>query len=241
MIPSSWFRRLILALFILEVIGAMMWLASRLVENPADRAFAQTCAGIVFLLGYYAGGPLFARFLAPYPSKDEEMQRRLARIAASVSGASPVVLYDHKDQNATAVGIVASQSRVYVTTGLMNAITDEGLRGILAHEAIHVREHHILVTFTYAVTYAFLAHLTDDSRLFLLGFVAFMTLRRYLEYRADAGGAALAGEAAMVQGLRELQTMYPTHRLSRFFNFAAPYPTLAMRIKAVETGRRPLI
>lgn len=240
MIPSTWFRRLVLALFILEVAGALMWLATRLVPDPADRAFAQTAAGLVFLLGFYAGGPLSARFLAPFPSADGAMQARLASVVGKLPRAHPVFLYEHKDQNANTVGILARQSRIYVTSGLMEGLSDEGLKGVLAHEDTHIHEHHILVTFTYACTYALVAHFTDSTRLFLFGFVAFMTLRRYLEYRADAGAAALVGKDAMVAGLRELLAMYPVKWWSRWFVFAAPYPTLPMRIRAVETGKRPL-
>ena len=172
MIPSTWYRRLIVVLFILGVAVFLMWLASQVVSNPADRPFAQTAAGLVLLLGFYAGTPLTARFLAPQPSGDQAMQARLSRVAASVPGAGPVFLYDHKDQSATTVGIVAAHSRVYVTSGLMNGVSDEGLRAILAHEGTHVREHHILVAFAYANVYALLANVIGSSGFFLLGFVA---------------------------------------------------------------------
>lgn len=238
MIPSNWFRRLILALFVLEMAGSLMWLASRMVSDPADQAFAETVAGIVFLLGFYSGAPLSARFLAPVPSKDDEKQRRLANVIASMPRARPVFLYDHDEQNAITVGIIASHSRIYVTSSLMDNLSDEGLRGILAHEDTHVEEHHILVTFTYASAYALVAHIADGHNIFVFGFFAFMTMRRHLEYRADAGAALLVGKAAIVAGLKELNAIYPTKRSSRWFAFAMPYPTLPMRIQAVETGKQ---
>lgn len=240
MIPSTWFRRLLLALFILEVAGALMWLASRLMPSQEDQAFAQTVAGVVFLLGFYSGGPLLAKFLAPIPSENKEMQERLERVAKTLPGSRPVFLYDHKDESANTVGILASQSRVYVTTGLMKSVSDEGLRGILAHEDAHVREHHILVTFTYACTYAFLSHAVHSNKLFVFGFAAFLALRRYLEYRADAGGASRVGGEVMVKALKELHALYPTKWWSRWFVFGAPYPTMEMRIEAVKTGKRPM-
>jgi Zn-dependent protease with chaperone function len=165
------------------------------------------------------------------------MQTRVLRVAESLPRSSPVFLYDHVDQTASTVGILPRHSRVYVTSGLIARITDQGLKGILAHENTHVRECHIFVTFLYACGYAFLAHVTDSTRLFLFGFLGFMALRRYLEYRADAGGAHDAGRDTMLTGLRELHTMYPTKRWSRWFVFAAPYPTIPMRIRALETGR----
>lgn len=241
MLPSTWFRRLILALAILEVAGALMWLAARLVPNPTDKAFAQTVAGMIFLLGFYACAPLSARFLAPVPSTNRPLLDRLAVILASMPFGRPVTLYDHRDVNAITVGLIERHSRVYVTSGLLEHVSDAGLRGVLAHEAVHVQEHHILITFTYACAYALLAHYVSSNKLFLLGFLGFMMLRRYLEYRADAGAAARVGCEAMVTALRELQSVYGEKRWSRWFVFAAPYPSLSMRIAALQTGRRPLL
>lgn len=239
MIPSSWFRRLVLALFILEVAGALMWFAARLVPDT-NKALAETIAGMVFLLGFYSSAPLSARFLAPKETKDQAMQERLASVVARMPRTRPVFLYDHEEQNANTVGILARHSRVYVTSGLMGVLSDEGLTGILAHEDGHVQEHHILVVLIYACTYALIAHVADDHSLFIFGFLAFMTLRRHLEYRADAAAAKLVGINAIVTGLKELSTVYPTRRMSRWFIFAMAYPTLLMRIKALETGRQQL-
>lgn len=240
MIPSTWFRRLLLALFILEVAGALMWLAARLVPAEEDRAFAQTVAGVVFLLGFYAGGPLSAQFLAPHPSRNRALQERLARVVRELPWSRPVFLYEHKDQDASTVGIVAGQAKVYVTTGMLEGVSDEGLKGLLAHEETHVREHHILLLFVYAASYAFAAHISDSHVVILVGFLGFMALRRYLEYRADAGASERVGKSVAIQALRELHRMYPTKRWSRWFTFAGPYPTLPMRIAALETNRRPL-
>jgi heat shock protein HtpX len=165
MIPSSWIRITILALFILEVAGALMWLAAELV-SPAGHAVAQTVAGIVLLLGFYAGAPLSARFLAPYSSRNDAMQGRLTRVKDSMPETRPVFLYDHAARNAITVGLLTSHSRIYVTSGLMERVSDEGLKGILAHEDTHVRERHILATFGYACAYAFMSHLTESPRVY---------------------------------------------------------------------------
>lgn len=240
MIPSTWFRRLIFGLFVLEVAGALMWVAAWLVPNPADKAFAQTVAGMVFLLGFYSGAPLSARFLAPRASQNQALQTRLMRVLRELPHSQPVFLYDHDEKNANTVGILASQSRVYVTTGLMEHVSDEGLKGILAHEDTHVVEHHILVTLSCACAYALVASEINSDRLFIVGFIAFMTLRRYLEYRADAGAARRVGKEAMVTGLTELNAIYPSKSWARWFMAVMAYPTLPMRIKALTTGRKIL-
>lgn len=239
MIPSFWFRRLVLALFILEVAGSLMWLAARLAP-ASHKSLAETLAGMVFLMGFYSAAPLSARFLAPKGTEDEAMQKRLSDVVSTMPRTTPVFLYDHAEQNATTVGIVPQHSRVYVTSGLMSVMSDKGLAGILAHEDGHVQEHHILVVLTYACTYALVAHVAEDHNLFFFGFFAFMTLRRHLEYRADASAAKLVGVDAIVTGLEELSKVYPTKRSSRWFVFAMPYPTLPMRIRALQTGRQQL-
>jgi Zn-dependent protease with chaperone function len=122
----------------------------------------------------------------------------------------------------------------------MEQVSDEGLKGILAHEETHVREHHILVTLAYACTYSLVALSIESNRLFLPGFILFMTLRRYLEYRADTGSAKRVGQEATMKGLREIGVIYPSKAWSRWLVFAMDYPTLLMRIQALETGRRVL-
>jgi len=239
MIPSPWYRRLIVALVVLEVAGALMWLATRFAPE-SQRALAQTFAGLVFLMGFYSAAPLSARFLAPKETQDQAMKDRLSRVIAGMPRKRPVFLYDHPEQNANTVGLSAGTSRIYVTTGLMALLSDEGLRGILAHEDTHIHEHHILAVLAYACSYSLVAHLAEDSLVFYFGFLAFMTLRRHLEFRADAGAAVLVGTAAIVTGLKELATVYQTKRSARWFVFAMSYPTLPMRIRALETGRQTL-
>src|SRR5438132_13196479 len=95
MIPSPWFRRVLLAMFFVELGSAILWLASWLAPNPADHAFAQTVASIVFLIAYYSGTPLAAKFLAPYKSENTLYQIRLESILAKIQGLPPVTLYDH--------------------------------------------------------------------------------------------------------------------------------------------------
>jgi heat shock protein HtpX len=120
MIPSPWYRRLIVALVVLEVAGALMWLATRLAPE-SQRALAQTLAGLVFLMGFYSAAPLSARFLAPKETQDQAMKDRLSRVIAGMPRKRPVFLYDHPEQNANTVGLSAGTSRIYVTTGLMAA------------------------------------------------------------------------------------------------------------------------
>lgn len=100
MIPSHWFRRIILIVFIMEVAGGILWVTGRLSTNPAAKPMTQALGSLIFLFGFYASAPLSARFLAPRPSRDAVLQERLARIVATVPDSRPVFLYDHADKEA---------------------------------------------------------------------------------------------------------------------------------------------
>ena len=238
MIPSHWFRQALLMLLMLETVLVATWWVDGLAIRESSRAQAQTAFGVVILLLVYAGAPLAARFLAPYPAKDQDLQARVNAAVQDLPKSHAVFLYEHPAESASAVGLMARHARVYLTTGLVSRLSDEALRGVLAHEATHIREHHILLSYLYACAYAFAAHFFYSPALTLIGFVGFLALRRYLEYRADAGAAQLVGVSGALVALQELALIYPTRFWSRWTMYGSPYPTLELRKHAVAGGRR---
>lgn len=153
----------------------------------------------------------------------------------------PVFLYEHADKEANTVGMFPYQSRIYLTTGLFDNMSQQGLLGVLAHENAHVRGLHVLISYCYACIFAIGSYLSKSTWFFLVGFFVFLMLRRYLEYCADEGGAKLVGREAMQTGLEELAKLYPTKGWMRCLNFVMAYPTLNMRMKALVTGRKVLL
>lgn len=241
MIPSTWFRRLILFLFVMEVGGGILWASSKLAPDQAHSNLIQTIGSLMFLFGFYAGTPLMARFLAPKPCASQERRQRLAGILNAFGESRPVFLYDHADQEANTVGLWPSQARIYLTTGMFDNMSDAGLKAIIAHENTHAREMHILVAFGYACAFTAGSYVTGSKWFFAIGFLLFLGLRRYLEYRADAGGARRVGQSDMITGLRELSVMYPSKAWHRWLAVIMAYPTLPMRIRAIETGNSVLV
>ncbi len=240
MIPSHWFRRFVLVLCLMGLGSVILWVTG-LAEDPLIRPMAQAAGSVIFLFVFYATAPLTARFLAPLPSRDPELQERLARIVTTLPSCAPVTLHDHADPEANSVGLLPRWSRIYLTTGLLNSMSDEGMRGVLAHESAHIREHHILATFLYASAFAVSSQLLADDNFFFAPLLLFLGLRRYSEYRADAGAVAVVGRETLLTTLRELAGSYPSKSWHRWFSFANVYPTLPMRIRAVETGRKALL
>lgn len=117
--------------------------------------------------------------------------------------------------NAFATGRNPERSAVAVTRGIMNLLSEEELRGVLAHELAHVKHRDILIqsvaaTIGAAITYLgyMLLWFGGDSNNSPFGLIASLALvllaplaatiiqlsiSRQREYAADAGGAQISG------------------------------------------------
>ena len=116
--------------------------------------------------------------------------------------------------NAFATGRNPKHSAVAVTRGILNLLSEDELRGVLAHELTHIRNRDILIqsvasAIGAAITYVAYMLLwfgnDDNSPLALVGqFATFLlapiaasiiqlAISRQREYAADAGGAEICG------------------------------------------------
>jgi Zn-dependent protease with chaperone function len=240
MIPSHWFRRVVFFVLVMLIGGLILWAVGEVTPKEHKQAF-DTAGALLVLFCFYACGPLMGRLLAPKPADDPAKHVRLERIVESFAESRPIFLYDHTAKEANTVGLFHPQTRIFVTTGLLDNMSDEGLRGVIAHENTHAREHHLLATFFYVVFFAIVSSLMNNRVVTLAGFLLFLMARRYCEYRADAGAAAEVGRDVMITALRELGVLYPTKKWFRFMSFLTAYPTLSMRIRALETGRKIMV
>jgi heat shock protein HtpX len=115
--------------------------------------------------------------------------------------------------NAFATGRSPKHSAVAVTDGLVNTLTDDELRGVIAHELAHIQHRDILIQSVAASIGAAITYIgymifwvtDDDSVVGLIGSLLLamlaplaatiiqMSVSRQREYAADAQGAALTG------------------------------------------------
>ncbi len=153
--------------------------------------------------------------------------------AASI-GMPEVGIFDSPEPNAFATGARRDAALVAVSTGLLNSMSQKEAEAVLAHEVSHVANGDMVtLTLIQGVVNTFVIFLsrvvghTVDRVIFkteeghgpaywvttivadlvfgLFASMIVMHFSRQREFRADAGGATLAGRQAMIGALERLQ------------------------------------
>ncbi len=148
-----------------------------------------------------------------------------------------VAIYDSPDVNAFATGPSRNNALVAVSTGLLNQLGQREVEAVLGHEITHVANGDMVtLTLLQGVVNTFVVFLSRvigflvDRLIFrterghgpgffvasiaaqvLLGILAttiVMWFSRRREFRADAGGAQLAGRDSMIRALQGLQRVH---------------------------------
>ena len=145
-----------------------------------------------------------------------------------------VAIYDAPEINAFATGARRDSSMVAVSTGLLRGMTRDEAEAVIGHEIAHISNGDMVtltlvqgVVNTFVVFFAHIIGRFVDRAVFksesghgpgffisyfiaqmVLGIAAstiVMAFSRYREYRADAGGARLAGREKMIAALERLK------------------------------------
>jgi heat shock protein HtpX len=200
------------------------------------------------------------------------------RLARQANLPMPEVgVYDSPEVNAFATGPSKSRSLVAVSSGLMRSMRQEEVEGVLAHEMAHIANGDMVtMTLLQGVINAFvmffarlIAHalLRSGDRevgggmyfivvivlqigLGILGSVITSWFSRQREFRADRGGATLAGRDRMLGALRRLATnrqlVDTSHEglatmkingAGRWMVFFSTHPPIEARIAALERAQ----
>lgn len=149
-------------------------------------------------------------------------------------GMPEVAIYNAPDVNAFATGMSRNDALVAVSTGLLNAMTEDEAEAVLAHEVSHVANGDMVtlaliqgVVNTFVIFLSrVVGHMVDrvifktehghgpafwvtaiiaEIILGILASIIVMWFSRQREFRADAGGASLAGREKMIAALQRLQ------------------------------------
>ena len=158
-----------------------------------------------------------------------EMQAREAGI-----GMPEVGIFNSPQPNAFATGMSKNSALVAVSTGLLNNMTQDEVEAVLGHEVSHVANGDMVtltliqgVVNTFVIFFSrIIGHLIDrlvfkierghgpgywigvifvQMILSVLASTIVMWFSRRREFKADAGGAYLAGREKMISALRRLQ------------------------------------
>jgi heat shock protein HtpX len=214
----------------------------------------------------------------PQNQTEQWLLAMVSRQAQQVGIDMPEVgIFQTSDINAFATGMNKNSALVAVSSGLLQQMTADEVEAVVGHEMSHVANGDMVtmalmqgVVNTFVYFFATIIGYIVDKAVFktergngpayyivqfiaqiVLGVLASMLVMwfsRYREFRADAGGANLAGKTKMISALRALQRAHepaalPTQlaafginggRVSKLF---MSHPPLAERIAALENNQ----
>ena len=187
-----------------------------------------------------------------------------------------VGIFDHPSPNAFATGWNKNDALVAVSTGLMQHMSRDEVEAVLGHEVSHVANGDMVtlaliqgVVNTFVIFLSRVIGFLVDRIVFkverghgpafwivslvtqfILGILAsaiVMWFSRWREFRADAGGASLAGRQKMIAALRRLQATQDAPPLpdemsaqaisaGRVQALFSSHPPLEVRIAALENS-----
>jgi heat shock protein HtpX len=187
-----------------------------------------------------------------------------------------VGIYPSEEVNAFATGPSKKRSLVAVSSGLLRSMRREEVEGVLAHEVAHIANGD-MVTMTLLqgivnafvmflariIAYALTSRGSRDDRgaapsymlvwvlelvLGVIGMIVVAWFSRQREFRADHGGATLAGKADMLAALRRLGAnrglIDPSHESlatmkisGKWTGLFSTHPPLEQRIAVLERAQ----
>ncbi len=199
---------------------------------------------------------------------------------AGINTMPEVGVFQNPAPNAFATGASRNSALVAVSTGLFNSMGQDEMEAVLGHEMTHiVNGDMVTMTLLQGVINAFVMFLArvvamtfmrGDRRnggsfgefmmiqalqmvFGIIGMIPLMAFSRWREFRADAGGARLAGKYKMINALKALKLAQEQTRLAAAqpqpasmaafqisskdgFSFFASHPSLDVRIERLESS-----
>ena len=217
----------------------------------------------------------------PANSSEQWLVRTVQRQAQQAGIGMPEVgIFDAAEPNAFATGMSRNKALVAVSTGLLRNMSADEVEAVLGHEITHVSNGDMItmgliqgVINTFVIFLSrVIGHVVDRvvfktergygpayyivsivAQIFLsfLASMIVMWFSRRREFRADAGGASLAGRGKMIGALQALQRQHEPHDLPGEFaafgisgglgsgikKLFMSHPPLEVRIAALQADR----
>ncbi|CAG0124481.1 heat shock protein HtpX [Rhodocyclaceae bacterium] len=217
---------------------------------------------------------------APSNSTEFWLVETIRKYSAEAGINMPEVgIYESPDVNAFATGMSKNSSLIAVSTGLLNQMTREEAEAVLGHEVAHAANGDMVTlaliqgvvnTFVMFLSRV-IGHLVDrvvfktergqgpaffvtmivaELVLGILASTIVMWFSRQREFRADRGGASLAGRKNMIAALERLDSLHPAPLPEKMAAFGIAgggasgikrlfmtHPPLAERIAALKAAQ----
>ncbi len=214
---STWGATLRTTILLASLSGLLV-LIGALIGGPSTAALFLGIALLINLGSYFFSDKIALKMSGAKPIDESEAPRlyQIVRELTTRAGLPMPRLYmiPQEQPNAFATGRNPKNSAVAVTQGITKLLSEDELRGVLAHELAHIQHRDILIQSVAAAIGAAITYLAymmmwfggdDESPLSLVASLAMvllapiaatiiqLSISRQREYAADAGGAAICG------------------------------------------------
>jgi heat shock protein HtpX len=214
---SNW-QATLKTVVLLSALGGILVGAGYLIGGPSTALIFLFIAVAINMGSWFFSDRIALAAARAKPVSEEEDPRlyQMVRDLTTRAGLPMPRLYviPQEQPNAFATGRNPKHSAVAVTAGIRKLLTEDELRGVLAHELGHVRNHDILLTSvvaTIASAITWIGYMVlwiggeDDSPLGIIGplllwllapiaaAIIQMAISRQREFSADATGAEICG------------------------------------------------
>jgi heat shock protein HtpX len=214
---SNW-QAALKTVILLATLGGILVGAGYLIGGPTTALIFLFLAVLINMGAWFFSDKIAIAAARAKPVTEEEDPRlyQMVRDLTTRAGLPMPKLYviPQEQPNAFATGRNPKHSAVAVTAGIRKLLTEDELRGVLAHELGHVRNHDILLTSvvaSIASAITWIGYLVlfiggdDDSPLGIIGplllwllapiaaAIIQLAISRQREYSADATGAEICG------------------------------------------------
>jgi heat shock protein HtpX len=220
---------------LMAAITALFMALGRVIGGNAGMAVALVLALAMNVFSYWYSDKLVLRMVNAHEvdaASAPQFHRMIAELAQRAGLPMPrVYLIDDDSPNAFATGRDPQHAAVAATTGILRALSERELRGVMAHELAHVKHRDILIS-TISATMAGAISLLANAAMFFGGrdeegrpvnpiaglLVALlapaaaaliqMAISRAREFEADRGGAEISGDPrALASALEKIHAI----------------------------------
>ena len=203
---------------LLASLSGLLVLIGALIGGPSTAAIFLVIALLINLGSYFFSDKLALKMSGAQPIDESEAPRlyQIVRELTTRAGLPMPRLYmiPQDQPNAFATGRNPQHSAVAVTRGITKLLSEDELRGVIAHELAHIRHRDILIQSVASAIGAAITYLAymfmwfgndDNSPLSLVASLAMvllapiaatiiqLSISRQREFAADAGGAEICG------------------------------------------------